>query len=267
MECCATFAPEYHDTARDTPKALRVAAIFGVITYGLLPMGAMGTFGDQNMTLTNIYTFMPATMHILLGKYLAGLAIFSLCAGIVLAMNTATADGSRALYGISQDGMTIRLLGRLNRYHVPANAMTLDAILNLLLLCTYAYDPSGAIKILIFSNLGYVTCHVFAMSGFLLLRKDRPNWPRPIKVTGLWVPLAGGLAAFDALLLIWGGWNSGLAWGNTSKTIVFEGVAVLLIAAVLYVIRVVLQDKRKLALRLWSPAMPDDVPPVGAAVE
>ena len=26
MECCATFAPEYHDTARDTPKALRVAA-------------------------------------------------------------------------------------------------------------------------------------------------------------------------------------------------------------------------------------------------
>ena len=267
MECCATFAPEYHDTARDTPKALRVAAIFGIITYGLLPLGAMGTFGDQNMTLSNIYTFMPATLHILLGKYLAGLAIFSLCAGIVLAMNTATADGSRALYGISQDGMTVRLLGKLNRYHVPANAMTLDAILNLFLLCTYAYDPSGAIKILIFSNLGYVTCHVFAMSGFLLLRKDRPNWPRPIKVTGLWVPLAGALAAFDLLLLVWGGWNSGLAWGNTSKTIVFEGIAVLLIAAVLYVIRVVLQDKRKLSLRLWSPAMPDDVPPVGAATE
>jgi amino acid transporter len=42
MECCATFAPEYHDTARDTPKALRVAAIFGVVVYGLLPLGAMG---------------------------------------------------------------------------------------------------------------------------------------------------------------------------------------------------------------------------------
>ena len=32
------------------------------------------------------------------------------------------------------------------------------------------------------SNIGYVLCHVFALSGFLLLRKDRPNWPRPIKV-------------------------------------------------------------------------------------
>ena len=51
-------------------------------------------------------------------------------------------------------------------------------------------DPTGAIKILIFSNLGYVTCHVFAMSGFLLLRKDRPNWPRPIKVARPWFYLA-----------------------------------------------------------------------------
>ena len=75
------------------------------------------------------------------------------------------------------------------------------------------------------------------------------------------------LAAFDALLLVWGGWNSGLAWGDTSKTIVFQGIGVLLIAAVLYVFRVVVQDKRKLALRIWAPAMPDDVPPAGVATE
>ena len=268
MECCATFAPEYHDTARDTPKALRVAAIFGVITYGLLPMGAVGTFGDQNLTIANIYTFMPDTLrHPAPGGAGRIWRSFSLCAGIVLAMNTATADGSRALYGISQDGMTIRWLGKLNSKHVPANAMTLDAVLNLFLLCTYAYDPAGAIKILIFSNLGYVTCHVFAMSGSCCSARTGPNWPRPLKLPSFWLPIAGALAAFDALLLVWGGWNSGLAWGDTRKTIVFQGIAVLCIAAVLYVYRVVVEDKRKLALRIWSPAMPDDVPPVGAAVE
>jgi len=42
---------------------------------------------------------------------------------------------------------------------------------------------------------------------------------------------------------------------------------VLLIAAVLYIYRVVVQDKRRLALRIWSPAMPDDVPPAGVATE
>src|SRR6476619_7458563 len=233
MECCATFAPEYHDTERDTAKALRVAAIFGVIVYGLLPLGAVGTFGATNITTDNyLGSFYADTFHDTLGTS-TGIAIILLCAGIVLAMNTATADGSRALYGISQDGMTIRWLGKLNRFHVPATAMTVDALLNIVLLLTYASDPIGALKILIFSNLGYVTCHVFAMSGFLLLRKDRPNWPRPIKVARPWYYLAFLLAGFDALLLVWGGWNSGLAWGDTSKTIVFEGIGVLLIAAVL----------------------------------
>ena len=36
--------------------------------------------------------------------------------------------------------------------------------------------------ILAASNLGYVLAHMFALSGFVLLRKDRPNWPRPIKL-------------------------------------------------------------------------------------
>jgi amino acid transporter len=261
MECCATFAPEYHDTARDTPKALRVAAIFGVIVYGLLPMGAIGTFGDQNLvysaTENNTVSFYATAFHDILGGG-TGLAIILLCAGIVLAMNTATADGSRALYGISQDGMTIRWLGKLNGRHVPANAMTLDAVLNILLLLTFASDATGSLKILIFSNLGYVLCHVFAMSGFLLLRKDRPNWPRPLKLGQVWVGVAALLAAFDLVLLVWGGWNSGLAWGDTSKKTVVEGIAVLLIAAVLYIYRVVVQEKKPLLLRLPAAATPEE---------
>jgi hypothetical protein len=99
------------------------------------------------------------------------------------------------------------------------------------------------------------------------LRCRASCWPRPIKVNRIWIVGAGLLAAFDAVLLIWGGWNSGLAWGDTSKTTVYQGIAVLLIAAVLYVYRVVVQDKRKLALRIWAPAMPDDVPPAGVATE
>ena len=74
MECCATFAPEYHDTARDTPKALRTAAIFGVIVYGLLPLGAIGTFGDQNITLANyLAASMPTTLQDILGTRHAAL--------------------------------------------------------------------------------------------------------------------------------------------------------------------------------------------------
>ena len=89
-----------------------------------------------------------------------------LIAGLLLSMNTATMDGSRALYGISQDGMTTKALGRLNRYSVPAIAMTADVILNLFLISYFGYP----LDILAAGNLGYMLAHVFALTGFLLLR-------------------------------------------------------------------------------------------------
>jgi amino acid transporter len=257
MECCATFAPEYHDTARDTARALRVAAIFGVLVYGLLPMGAVGTFGDQNLDATNIYTFMAPTLETIIGGA-GAIAVLLLCAGIALAMNTATADGSRALYGIAQDGMTIRWLGKLNRFHVPANAMTLDALINIALLFTFASDAIGALKILVISNLGYVFCHVMAMSGFLLLRKDRPAWPRPIRVGPPWVAVAAVLFVFDLTILVWGAANVGLAYGESTRSTLLPALFVLAVALALYVYRVVGQEKKPFRLRLPAPATPEE---------
>lgn len=261
MECCATFAPEYKNTERDTAMALRVAALFGVIVYALLPLGAVGTIGDKNINATNtLGGFYATTFNKILGggQTLTDVAVLLLCAGIVLAMNTATADGSRALYGIAQDGMSIKWLGKLNSKHVPANAMTVDAVLNSILLFTYGSDPIGALKILVFSNLGYVLCHCFATSGFLLLRKDRPAWPRPIRVNMAWTVIGGLLFLFDLLLLIVGASYAGLAYGQSTASTTLPALAVLVIAEGLYIYRVVVQDKRPLRVRVPTPATPEE---------
>ena len=42
VDVCATFAPEYKDTARDTKMALRSAALFSMFVYILLPIGFVG---------------------------------------------------------------------------------------------------------------------------------------------------------------------------------------------------------------------------------
>ncbi len=260
FECCATFAPEYHDSVNDTPKALRTAAVFSVVVYALLPMGAIGTFGDQNLNVGNLESFYGNVFSEILGHNTAGIAILLLCAGIILAMNTATADGSRALYGISRDGMTLKSLGKLNSRHVPANAMTLDAIMNSLLLFTFASNGAGALQILVFSNLGYVLCHCFAMSGFVLLRKDRPAWGRPLKLARPWVAIAVILAAWDTLLLFVGALSPQLSYGTGYKTTIV-GLIVLAVGLVLYLYRVVVEDKSKLQLRLWAPRTEDETPP------
>ena len=80
-------------------------------------------------------------------------------------MNTATMDGSRALYALSEEGMTIKQLGVLNKHHVPARAMTLDVVLNIALILVFP----GIFFILAAGNLGYMLSHVLALSGVLLL--------------------------------------------------------------------------------------------------
>jgi len=259
FECCATFAPEYHDPARDTARALRAAAIFSIFTYILFPLGAVGAFGDQNISLDNALTFYAQLWDQLFGHSAANVLVILLCIGIVLSMNAATMDGSRALYGISKDGMTIRWFGKLNRRSVPGNAMTLDAALNLILLFVAIGTLAGGgyLRVLAVSNMGYVLSHVFAMSGFLLLRRDRPNAERPIRLGRAWIAVAAVLLVYDIILIGVGSWSfSETGYPGGASTFVM-GVAVLAIALLLYVYRVKVEDKRPMEWKI-KPAPESD---------
>ncbi|HWT22165.1 MAG TPA: APC family permease [Solirubrobacteraceae bacterium] len=260
IEVVATFAPEYKDTVRDTRMALRTAAMFSALVYVLLPLGVGGTLGTATIagdeTLIAFYT---QAFDAIVGNFLGGVMIFCVVAGLVLSMNTATMDGSRALYGISKDGMTIRQLGTLNRFRVPALAMTVDALLNIVLI-TYFNNP---IEILAVSNIGYVFATCSALAAFLLLRRDRPRWPRPVRLPGYWVPLAAVLFCVNFVFLIAGGFvysggflgieGYGYGWDKTRW-----GLLVLLVALGLYVVRHVVQDKEPMRLREEIPATPEE---------
>ena len=104
--------------------------------------------------------------------------------------------------------------------------------------------------------MGYILAHVFALTGFLLLRRDRPNWPRPIRLSAIWVPIAGLLAAINMVFIIWGGFiyadEYGYGWDKTRVGLIVLGVSLLL-----YVFRHVVQDRTKIRLREETPTMPE----------
>ena len=264
FETVAAFAPEYHDPVRDTPKALRASAAFSVVVYALLPLGLGGTLGTQAVADDATFiAFYKAAFDAIVGTGLGNVMIVCLIAGLLLSMNTATMDGSRALYGISRDGMTIRELGVLNSHHVPARAMTLDALMNIFLITYFA----SAIEIIAAGNLGYMLAHVFALVGFLLLRRDRPRWPRPIRLSAIWTPIAAFLALANLTFIVVGGFiysggflgqdtQYGYGWDKTRV-----GLLVLLVSLLLYLFRHVVQDRTKLRLREEVP----DMPPAAAA--
>src|SRR5258707_576719 len=173
-EAAATFAPEYKDTVRDTRKALMSSAAFILLINTLVPVALTGGVGAKTV---GAYDYVGALNH-LVGKGATNFFVIVICLSFVLSMNTATADGSRALYGISRDGLTIKQLGRLNRFNVPGYAMTLDMGINIL----FVLFVGNLFGILVASNIGYVLANMFAIGAFVLLRRDRPDWPRPIRL-------------------------------------------------------------------------------------
>jgi amino acid transporter len=252
VETCAAFAPEYKDTVRDTTLALRSAAMFSLVVYILLPLGVAGTLGTDVIAQdsTGVAYLTEGFERILGGG--GDVMVALLIASLFISMNTATADGSRALYGIARDHVTIKQLDHLNRFHVPGRAMTLDMLINILLVLFVG----NILAILVAGNLGYMSAHFWALTGFLLLRKDRPNWPRPIKLPSFWIPIAVLLAAVNAFFIIIGASNSSLT-GYGGKKELWIGIGVLLFSVVLFAFRRLVQDRKPIRLRDEVPREPE----------
>lgn len=249
VDVCATFAPEYKDTVNDTKMALRSAAVFSLVVYIFLPMGMVGAGGEEAVAA---YDYVGILDQIV-GADLTDFFVVVIALSFLISMNTATADGGRALYGIAKDDMTVKQLYHLNRHGVPGRAMTVDMVINIL----FVWFVGNIFGILAASNLGYVLAHFFAVTAFILLRKDRPLWPRPIFLSKAWVPIAYVLAAICAVLTVVGfGWfqvAAGGYGGNKEKVI---GIAVLVIGILLFLFRRIVQDRERPHWREETPSVP-----------
>ena len=259
VDTCATFAPEYKDTVRDTRKALLSAAVFSLIVYTFLPLGLVGGVGEETVAL---YDYVGA-LEFLVGSTATNFFVIVILASFIISMNTATADGGRALYGISRDGLTIKQLGHLNRFNVPGFAMTLDMMINII----FVLFIGNIFGILAASNIGYVLAHVFALSAYVLLRKDRPLWPRPIKLASYWSGIAAVLCGMFVIFTIVGvGWFQTAAggYGGTKEKLI--GFGVLAASILLFFFRRVVQDKERIHWREETPAVPPTAATTGAPV-
>lgn len=253
VDTCATFAPEYKETVKDTKLALRSAAIFSLIVYTVLPLGFVGGAGAD---LVASYDYVGA-MNAIMGTDSAVLTDFlvvCIVASFIITMNTATADGGRALYGVARAGLSIRQLQKLNHYHVPGFAMTIDMIVNVL----FVLFVGNIFGILAASNLGYVLAHFFTLTAFILLRRDRPAWPRPIKLGSWSIPLAAILATYTMVITVVGfGWmqNAAGGYGGTKEKII--GLAVLGASILLFLFRRAVQDRERPHWREETPTLPE----------
>jgi amino acid transporter len=256
LEIVSTFTPEFRTPQRDFPRALRWCTVITASSFILMPLAAGGTLGDVHTPGSGAPGpfYKAIADKIVGGSGAAGLIILLLCVALVLAMNSATADGGRVLYGMARDGLTLRWLKKLNRHHVPARGMTVDLVVNVFLV----FLISNPVGIYATANLGYFVMIFFVLTGFLLLRRDRPAWPRPIRLGRIWVPLALLLAAVTVVLMTLGAWRTDLT-GYGTKTQLAIGIGVMLIAVALWIYRQRVEERHPVQWRDTSLSDPSEL--------
>lgn len=248
VETCATFTPEYRRGARDAAIALRAGALISLAVFVLLPLGAAGAAGEAAVERSPLTFYAPAFEEIVGGA--ADLMVAMIVGSLVLVITTAMADSSRALYGMARDGITVRGLDRVNRFGAPARPLTVDLLVNLGLV----FFLGNALAIVAAGNLGYIAAHVFALTGFLLLRRDRPGWPRPVRLSRPLAGTTGLLAVALAVVLVVGATNFDLTGYGGRKELAIA-LALLGSSVLLYGYRRIVQDAAPLRLR--EPPAPE----------
>lgn len=242
VEACATFTPEYRDPVRDAARALRAAALFSLVVFVVFPLGAAGAAGEAAVRSDPVTFYGPAFDRLVGG---GGEIVVALVIGsLLLVLLTCMADSSRALYGMSRDGVTLRQFEQLNRFGMPSRAMTVDLLLNLALV----FLLGSTLAIIAAGNLGYVLAHVLALSALLLLRRDRASWPRPIRLRRAELVLVGALLAVLTAVLAVGATSFELT-GYGGRRELAIAIGLLFGSIFLYAYRRVIQDRERLGLR------------------
>jgi basic amino acid/polyamine antiporter, APA family len=232
---------EIQEPGRTLPRALILGTALVGVLYLLtnlsylvtLPLAALAHAPDDRVATAVIEAILGPAWGTAMALAIV-VSTFGCANGLILA-------GARVYYAMAQDGLFFRAAGRLNRARVPGGGLVLQGVWAALLVLprTRLYDPAGRPLLdaagqprygnLYGNLLEYVifAVQVFywvTIAGLFLLRRRRPEAPRPYRAWGYpIVPayyLLGSLAVIVALFV----YRSETTWPGAA--IVLAGIPI-----------------------------------------
>jgi APA family basic amino acid/polyamine antiporter len=212
-------AGEVKDPERNVPRSLMygvgaVAAIILLINFLYLYAMPMATMAQQPTVGESAakMLFFPAA-----GRWLSALvavACFGAAASCIL-------SGARVYYAMAADGIFFKKLAEVHpRWRTPAFSLIVQGVWSCALVLTGRYDQLFT-YVMFISVIAYAA----AASSIFVLRRRRPDMPRPYKCPGYpWVPLA--------YCVICGAWALNAMWSKPGESI--AGVGIMLLGAPAY---------------------------------
>lgn len=233
-------AGEIRNPRRNVPLSLAMGTAFVLTAYFfasaaylmILPLHGdphgvtILSRGIQYATEDRVGTAALTAIFPHVGGYLMAAAILVSTFGCANGLSLA---GARVYYAMSRDGLFFRFVGRLHpRYKTPAAALAIQAAWAIVLCISGTY--SQLLDYIIFAVLLF---YILTICGLFVLRRKRPDAPRPYKAFGypylpaLYLLLASGVSlallrykpqyTWPGLILVLLGIPVYLLWTRSSK--------------------------------------------------
>jgi amino acid transporter len=255
MEAAACYIGETKDPERDAKIAMNLEGGYGLFIYTLIPIGFITVLGAK--ALSNADLVDPNTIFVTFagkifstgGNFLNWLIALMLIVALALSALNAIMGCARSLHQMSVDGQFPRFFQKINKHGVPDRAMFFNVLASLVVILA-----GGAVEIYSFSNVGYTFSFVPVLVGYYLLRRDKPNARRPVRLPEFMKYVALGMAVLYFVIWLYGG----IYYSKIGHTVVYylAGWGVLAAYLPLYWYRVHVEDKR----HMETPAAPAVVP-------
>lgn len=195
-----TFAAEeVENPQRNLPIALIGGTAVVTVIYILTTAAYFYLFPVQSAASVADNRIAAAAAQIIFGP--AGLYFIS--AAILISTlgcnNGLILGGARVYYGMAMDKLFFRGAADISaKHHVPAKALVYQGIWACVLTLTGTYSD-----LLTYTAFGSILFTAMTVVGLLILRRKRPDMPRPYKVTGYpFVPIAYVIIALAFLAYI-----------------------------------------------------------------
>jgi len=188
----ASVAGEIRDPQRNLPRALIAGALSVMLVYLLVNVGFLYALAPSQMAGSRLIAATVAERVPLLGAAGAGVIAAAVVLAAFSGLNGSMLTGSRIFFAMADRGLFFRAVARVSpRFHSPSVAIALATVLGI----AYVLENDFA-QLADKFVLGIWPFYALGVGAVFVLRRTRPQLPRPYRVWGYpLVPLVFLLAS------------------------------------------------------------------------
>ncbi len=174
----AYVAEEVQDPSRNIPRAiiggvLLTAVLYLLVNWTYLLWVPLTELAQSKTVAATIMQRCAGQAGALFMAIMIGCSAFGAVNGYIL-------TGGRILYALGKDHPLFAWLGAVHpRFHTPAGALWINALVAIGLVCTKTFD-----QIATYSTLAITVFFTMAVFAVIILRRTRPELPRPYRTWG-----------------------------------------------------------------------------------